>query len=105
MWWQSSPPMTNRWLLHVAAARDQVADVLREMCIDEQVRWLGDLAFPVYLRGSGSPYGPPDWMAFARAELGRRGYATHWCDTGCALHPWPPRPQPEIDRRRLGCVH
>ena len=95
MWFQSPPPLTNRWVLHVAATTAQASAVLRELRIDDQQpRYNGDEQFPVYLRGAGSPYGPPEWMAFARAELNRRGYATRWCTAECRHHPWPPRIEP-----------
>ncbi|WP_169789950.1 AAA family ATPase [Actinoplanes subtropicus] len=42
----------------------------------------------------GSQYEPPAWMAFANAELQRRGYRTLWCDPDCLHHPWPHRTEP-----------
>lgn len=96
MWLQSPPPLTNRWVLHVAATTAQVDAVLRELCIDgHQPSYNGDEQFPVYLAGTGGPYGPPQWMAFARAELHRRAYPTRWCTPACRHHPWPPRTEPE----------
>lgn len=103
MWLQSTPPVTNRWVLHVAATTSQVTAVLRELCVDdEQPRYNGDETFPVYLRGSGSPYGPPEWMSVARAELNRRGYPTRWCTPTCRHHPWPPRTEAQPARDGAG---
>ncbi len=57
MWFQSPPPTSTRWVLHVAATSGQLADVLRDLCIDERPRDIGDDRFPVYLCGTGGPYG------------------------------------------------
>jgi len=96
MWCQTPPPLTNRWLLHIAATTGQVGAVLREMCIDDQQPHSnGDEQFPVYLRGVAGPYGPPEWMNIAHAEFNRRGYPTRWCTPRCRHHPWPPRTEPD----------
>jgi hypothetical protein len=94
MWLQPPPPVTNRWVLHIAATTGQVTDVLHDLCIHERPRYNGDRQLPVYLCGTASRYEPPVWMSFARAELNRRGYPTRWCDPRCPHHPWPPRPHP-----------
>jgi hypothetical protein len=94
MWLQPPTPMTNRWVLHVAATNGQVADVLHDACIHERPHYNGDRQFPVYLCGTASPYEPPVWMSVARAELHRRGHLTRWCDANCPHHPWPPRSHP-----------
>jgi hypothetical protein len=92
MWFQSPPPVTDAWVLHVAATAGQVTAALRELCIaDRRPREEGDGEFPVLLRATGGPYGPPQWLSLARTELNRRGYATRWCTPRCRHHSWPPR--------------
>lgn len=98
MWFQTLPA-TNRWVLHVAATPAHVTTTLRDLRIDDQQPHdSGDEQFPVYLRGVGGPYGPPTWMAFARAELDRRGYDTRWCTPECRHHLWPPGTDAEQPR-------
>jgi hypothetical protein len=95
MWLQPPPPVTNRWVLHIAAEPRQVDAVLRDLGIDEHARPLGDSQVSAYLTGRGSPYEPPPWMAFACAELDRRGHRSSWCAPACRHHPWPPRTEPQ----------
>ena len=92
--WMQPPPVTNRWVLHIAATPHQVDDVLADLCIHQRAKAIGDPEFPAYLVGRYSPYEPPAWMSFARPELERRGYRTRWCGPGCAHHPWPPYTTP-----------
>jgi hypothetical protein len=94
MWLQPPPPVTNRWVLHIAATPHEVDDVLADLCIHKRARPVGDPDYPAYLAGRETPYEPPAWMAFANAELQRRGYYTLWCDPDCPHHPWPPRTEP-----------
>ena len=103
MWMQPPPPVTNRWVLHIAAAPHQVDDVLADLCIHQRAKPIGDPEFPAYLVGRYSSYEPPAWMGFARPELERRGYRTRWCGPDCAHHPWPPSttpPTPAVDGQR-----
>jgi hypothetical protein len=94
MWLQQPPPVTDRWVLHIAATPHEVDDVLADLCIHKRARPVGDPDYPAYLAGRETPYEPPAWMAFANAELQRRGYYTLWCDPDCPHHPWPPRTEP-----------
>jgi hypothetical protein len=94
MWLRPSPPVTDRWVLHIAATPHEVDDILADLYIHKRARPLGDPDYPAYLAGRETPYEPPAWMSFARAELERRGHRTLWCDPDCAHHPWPPRTEP-----------
>jgi len=94
MWSQPPPPVSDRWVLHIAATPHEVDDLLADLCIHKRARPIGDPDYPAYLTGRETPHEPPAWMRFADAELRRRGYDTQWCDPGCPHHPWPPRTEP-----------
>jgi hypothetical protein len=90
--WLPPPPVTDRWVLHIAAPPRHVDTVLHDLGIDEHARPIGDPDFPAYLTGRDRPHEPPPWLSQARAELNRRGHRTRWCTPGCPHHSWPPRP-------------
>jgi hypothetical protein len=91
MWLQPPPPVTNRWVLHIAATPHEVDDVLADLCIHKRARPTGDPGFPASLVGRETPDEPPAWMSFVRAELERRGLDTRWCELACPHHPSPTR--------------
>jgi hypothetical protein len=90
MWLQPPPPVTDRWVLHVAATPHEVDDVLADLCIHKRARPTGDPDFPASLVGRETPDEPPAWMSFVRTELERRGHRTRWCEFACPHHPSPP---------------
>nr|WP_296067038.1 hypothetical protein [uncultured Actinoplanes sp.] len=89
MWLPLPPPVTDRWVLHIAATPHQVDEVLADLCIHKRAHAIGDPGCPAYLAGRETPQEPPAWMSFAKTELERRGYRTLWCDPGCKHHPQP----------------
>jgi hypothetical protein len=84
------PPVTNRWVLHIAATPHEVDDILADLYLHKRARPTGDPEFPAYLAGRETSHEPPAWMSFTRAELERRGHRTLWCDADCPHHPRPP---------------
>lgn len=53
--WLQPPPVTDRWILHIAATPHEVDDVLADLCIHKRARPVGDPDYPGLPRGPGNP--------------------------------------------------